>query len=304
MSRDDEAREVEPERVTKKAKGVLDPAWTFEEAVEAASSWYTPGSRLTGPARNAAIEAWAAAVGRERAVEGMADFLRKHGSRSAAARALGMSYRTWRRFEDSFAQMPRRGEREGLTLNFNANLNRIDRYIIDGVIVSVLGRDTKCEIAEFVVEERTGTTKVRLTADTPDQLLAVALVLTDIVPDLDADLVQQRHAVQIWGKRYVADDLLGQWKSTAETLGSIELRIEPEKLEALVEQEPGYAVFQGFTSFQPSTWREKAGEMLLPVWNALLIGAKHGIPYMLMQSVDKDVRGLLGEKPDEGRKKS
>lgn len=188
----------------------------------------------------------------------------------------------------------------GLTLTFNAHLNRIDRYIIDGVIVSVLGRDTTCEIAEFVVEERSGTTKVRLTADSPDQLLAVALVLTDIVPDLDADLVEQRKAVQIWGKRYVADDLRGRWKSTAETLGSIELRIEPEKLEALVEREPGYAAFQGFSSFEPTTWREQAGRMLVPVWNALLDAAANGIPYMLMKSVDPVVRGLLGGTTGEG----
>jgi len=186
---------------------------------------------------------------------------------------------------------------EGLTLTFKTHLNRIDRYIIDGVIVSVLGRDTSCEIAEFVVQEGTGETRVRLTADSPDQLLAVALVLTDIVPDLD---VEQQQAVKVWGQRFVAEDLRGQWRTTAETLTNIELRIEPRELEVLVEQDPGYAVFTGFTRFEPVAWREQAAEMIMPVWNSLLTASKHGWVYAgLKRLVDPAIRYALDEKPDE-----
>lgn len=174
----------------------------------------------------------------------------------------------------------------GLALTFGTRLSRVDRYIIDGVIVSVLGRDTTCAIEEFVVEEGTGQTRVRLTADSPDQLLAVALVLTDIVPDIDAVVARKRQAVQLWGQRYVADNLRDQWKNTAETLRSIELRIERRKLEALVKEEPAYGVFEGFTAFKPLTFRDQAKEMITPVWAAMLDAADKGVVFTLMKGAE------------------
>lgn len=87
-------------------EGVVDPSWNIEQAVDAASSWYRPGSITSGQARNAAIEAWAACTGRDNASSELNRIIRQYGTESAAARALGMSLATLRRFRRSFARMP------------------------------------------------------------------------------------------------------------------------------------------------------------------------------------------------------
>lgn len=87
-------------------EGIVDPTWTIDKAVAAASSWYRPGSMTSGQARSAAIEAWAACTGRDNAVSELNRIIREQGSDTAAARFLGMSTVTLRRFKRSFPLMP------------------------------------------------------------------------------------------------------------------------------------------------------------------------------------------------------
>ena len=87
------------------SRGVIDPRWSIEEAVSAASTWYTPGGLVSGPARNAAIESWAAVVGRERASQELQRVIRECGSETAAAKHLSMSVPTLRRFRHSFSML-------------------------------------------------------------------------------------------------------------------------------------------------------------------------------------------------------
>lgn len=61
---------------------------------------------------------------------------------------------------------------EGLTLYFDTRLTPFDRFLVDGVIFAVLGRDTDCRVVEF--EERGEMALVRLKARRRQDLEAVA----------------------------------------------------------------------------------------------------------------------------------
>ena len=64
---------------------------------------------------------------------------------------------------------------EGLSLYFNTRLTSFDRYIVDGVIFGVLGRNTDCRVVEF--HEQGETAIVRLQASRREDLEIVAEVL-------------------------------------------------------------------------------------------------------------------------------
>ena len=51
----------------------------------------------------------------------------------------------------------------GLTMWFSTRLTPFDRFLVDGVIFGVLGRDTNCRVVEF--REREGAATLRLMAD-------------------------------------------------------------------------------------------------------------------------------------------
>lgn len=67
------------------------------------------------------------------------------------------------------------GTREGLLLCFDMRLAPIERFLIDGVILNVLGRDTDCRIVEF--REQGNTMFIRLHSSRRADLEAVAEVL-------------------------------------------------------------------------------------------------------------------------------
>lgn len=67
------------------------------------------------------------------------------------------------------------GAKEGLLLCFDVRLAPVERFLIDGVILNVLGRDTDCRIVEF--REQGYTTLIRLYASQGSDLEAVAEVL-------------------------------------------------------------------------------------------------------------------------------
>ena len=65
---------------------------------------------------------------------------------------------------------------DGLTLTFAARLSRVDRFMVDGMIIGVLGPEAEeCEVAELFRAD--DTTIVRLTASDPALLLKLAMVI-------------------------------------------------------------------------------------------------------------------------------
>jgi hypothetical protein len=64
---------------------------------------------------------------------------------------------------------------EGLTLYFDTRLTSFDRFLLDGTIFGVLGKDTDCRVVQF--EERGSTAVVRLSAGRRADLEAVAEAL-------------------------------------------------------------------------------------------------------------------------------
>jgi hypothetical protein len=85
---------------------LIDPSWSFEQAVAYISQRYMPGSLVSGQARIVAIESWASLVGRESAVAQLDDFVTRTGSISAAARDLQMANKTLKRLRDFFETLP------------------------------------------------------------------------------------------------------------------------------------------------------------------------------------------------------
>ncbi len=66
-------------------------------------------------------------------------------------------------------------EDDGLTICFDTRITAFDRYLIDGVIFGVLGKETDCRVVEY--EELKGCAVVRIVASDPRDLDAVASVL-------------------------------------------------------------------------------------------------------------------------------
>ena len=69
--------------------------------------------------------------------------------------------------------------RQGLTLYFNTRLTPFDRFLVDGVIFGVLGKETDCRVAQY--EERGETAIIRLEAEKQEDLEAVANALWERV---------------------------------------------------------------------------------------------------------------------------
>ncbi len=96
-----------------------------------------------------------------------------------AADALDLSENSLRTLRKAFRGLPERDIVEGLTLYFNARLNPFDRFLVDGVVFGVLGRDTDCRVVLF--EERGESAIVRLQAARREDLETVADALWDRV---------------------------------------------------------------------------------------------------------------------------
>ncbi len=127
----------------------IDPSWHFIEAVDVISSRHRPGGHGSGPQRNSLIEAWAHIVGRDRASLELQQTLQHFGSFTAACRALSITPPTMKRFLRTFASMPSIGSGEGLAIYFAAPLAPVERFLVEGVIVTVLGRETTCRLVEL-----------------------------------------------------------------------------------------------------------------------------------------------------------
>lgn len=85
---------------------IVDPAWTFDEALDAAWAAYGGGRQFGAPNRIKMLEQWANVVGRDRAVAELDDALSKYPNIAAAVDATGLSAYALRRIKRSFRQMP------------------------------------------------------------------------------------------------------------------------------------------------------------------------------------------------------
>jgi serine/threonine-protein kinase len=85
---------------------LLDPAWSFEQALAEISSVYTPGGYFGGPQRNRMIEAWGQLVGRNRAVRELDQAVVRYGSLTALGRAQSITVRTLRSLREYYLALP------------------------------------------------------------------------------------------------------------------------------------------------------------------------------------------------------
>lgn len=119
------------------------------------------------------------------------------------------------------------GEREGLILSFWTRLSAFDRYLVEGAIVGVLGRNTDCQIEEFRNLEHSAV--VRLTASRRSDLERVAEALHERVWEMQhqqqkTQLVRVQETIQSPVVREGLSNLMGR---------------RLEKLEMRESQSPG-----------------------------------------------------------------
>jgi hypothetical protein len=72
---------------------------SFEEVAWAAGQAYNPGNIYVSSYRNLILKLWGSMVGRKRALEDLHEFIKKHGTKKAAAAALHMSPKSLREIE-------------------------------------------------------------------------------------------------------------------------------------------------------------------------------------------------------------
>jgi hypothetical protein len=86
---------------------IVDPTWTFEEALEAAWKAYGGGRQFGAPNRIKMLEQWANVVGRDRAVAELDRAIKEHKTLAEAAANFGLSKYALRTIRQGFAAMPR-----------------------------------------------------------------------------------------------------------------------------------------------------------------------------------------------------
>lgn len=102
------------------------------------------------------------------------------------------------------------GERDGLMLSFSAQLSTYDRYLIDGVIIGVLGRDPDCKVEEFYNLKHSAV--VRLTASRRRDLELVAEAVHQQIWELHQEtaLVRVQETFQGQNIRDGLSELMGR----------------------------------------------------------------------------------------------
>src|SRR5437773_899221 len=85
---------------------MIDPTWTFEEALANLSERYTPGSIIGGPQRNRQIEAWGQIAGRTRALAELDEAVNRYGSVTAFCKNNQITNRTLRGLRQFFEALP------------------------------------------------------------------------------------------------------------------------------------------------------------------------------------------------------
>lgn len=83
----------------------FDPNAEFESVVRAINRSFSPGGHSSGPARNAVLWAWTVVAGKRRVKRELQTAIERHGSRTALLRAIQMSPRTFRRYQDDLEDL-------------------------------------------------------------------------------------------------------------------------------------------------------------------------------------------------------
>ena len=94
-------------------------------------------------------------------------------------------------------------KREGLTLYFSRPLSRVDRFIIEGIIVGAqrpLGRETDCKVVEYVDQNKSSF--VRLQATHPEDLTVIAKLLHEDLQQPRQQAPQPGFSLRPDGDRY------------------------------------------------------------------------------------------------------
>jgi eukaryotic-like serine/threonine-protein kinase len=85
---------------------LLNPNWSFDEALREISDVYEPGGYTSGPQRNRLIEAWGQVVGRNRAISELDQAVARYGSLTALARTRRITVRTLRKLRATYSGLP------------------------------------------------------------------------------------------------------------------------------------------------------------------------------------------------------
>jgi hypothetical protein len=156
---------------------IIDPKWTFIDALQAAWKAYPGGIQLGAPNRVRALERWANVVGRERANYELNTLLSEYQNLEEASKAFGMSVSTLRRIRNNFKAMP-------VVTPFSSEPSRLEEQI--GLLKE--GRDDT-EIPEQALRDYLELTK--RTGINPISKLIEIFTQEDITPSIPENTLCQ-----------------------------------------------------------------------------------------------------------------
>lgn len=150
----------------------------------------------------------------------------------------------------------------GLALHFDQRVSRVERFMIDGVIIAVLGRDSDCEVTAF--ERRKASVVVRLEGADHGDLERVAEALWESAW-LDASRSTESAAMAL--RDAFAVKLLEELNSLRAKLTSIELRQRSDAVIEHQEREAAQAQTKALTKVT-RTWRTNSQRLVGAGWAA------------------------------------
>lgn len=127
--------------------------WSFEEAVVGAFDSYIGYGIESKGRRNSYLKAWGSAVGREQAVQGLDNFIRRRGSIEQAAADMEVAVSTLQRLRKYFLELPS---------NQRPQLSELD-IVMERHQLLMLEEDRQCEFKEVVA--RNPVDSIRNTSD-------------------------------------------------------------------------------------------------------------------------------------------
>lgn len=150
-------------------------------------------------------------------------------------------------------------QQEGLTLYFHADLDRFDRVLVEGTIVSVLGRDTDCNIDEF--RNLAKGSVMRLVARQRTDLERVAEALYRKVWEVEQARAEEesQKTVQVEQRSLVRMFGLLQSPQLRDGLSSLRERLETMELREARAPRPGPGLLDGVNKeYMPAQPTESA----------------------------------------------
>ncbi len=155
-------------------KPAIQHDWTFAEALEAAWKAYPGLGKGSKGYRTVYLEAWGNLVGRTKALAELQRAVGAFDNIDAACEGLGLTRYALRKLVSAYEHMPEPPEHAGLCMYFRA-MSGFDRFLVEGMVYAVLGRDTNVRLVEF--EEREGAVLLRFDGGPAGDLEQLADVL-------------------------------------------------------------------------------------------------------------------------------